>query len=124
MNIDNELPEYIDHIESLIGMQEELTPELIAKQLSTVALHHGKNEKLAFNRKIKKMEGLIESIRDYEQMILDIVKNKQPIADDIRELRAEMVKECIHPKDHLIHCGTYIFCKFCEKKISLPRLLK
>lgn len=103
---------------------EPVTPELATKHIAAVAAHHGKNEKLAWKRKVKKMMGLIGEVGIVEQEILELVLKKQPTLDEIAILRAEMTKECIHPKDHLVHLGTYLMCKFCEKKISIPRILK
>lgn len=104
--------------------REPTTPQLAARHIAAVAAHHGKNEKLAWKRKVKKMMGLISEVGVFEQQILELIRNKQPILDDIAVLRSEMMKECIHPKDHLVHHDSYLFCKFCEKKISIPRILK
>lgn len=103
---------------------EPVAPELAAKHIAAVAAHHGKNEKLAWKRKIKKMAGLIESVAVVEEEILTLVLKKQPTLDEIAILRAEMVKECIHPKDHLAHLDSYLLCKFCDRKISIPRIIK
>lgn len=102
---------------------EPVTPELAAKHIAAVSAYHGKNAKLTWNRKIKKMAGLIEQVGVYEQRILDITLEKQPTLDEIAILRAEMVKECIHPKNHVVHAGTYLVCKFCDKNISIPRII-
>jgi hypothetical protein len=103
---------------------EPVTPELAAKHIAAVAAHHGKNEKLAWKRKVKKMMGLIDEVGVVEQEILELVLKKQPTLDEIAILRAEMTKECIHPKDHLVHLTTCLMCKFCDKRISIPRILK
>ena len=110
--------------ENLDLFAEPVTPELAAKHIAAVAAHHGKNEKLAWKRKVKKMMGLIQDVGVVEQEILELVLKKQPTLDEIAILRAEMTKECIHPKDHLVHLGTYLVCKFCDRKISIPRILK
>lgn len=103
---------------------EPVTIELAQKHITAVSSHHGKNEKLAWKRKVKKMMGLIQEVGVVEQEILELVLKKQPTLDEIAMLRAEMTKECIHPKDHLVHLGTYLICKFCDNKISIPRILK
>lgn len=108
--------------ETLDLFQAPVSPELAAKHLATVSSFCGKNAKLAWNRRVKKMNELIEQVRLYEDRILEIVREKQPFLDEVSELRNEMMKECIHPKDQLVHIGTYIHCRFCEKKISLPRM--
>jgi hypothetical protein len=108
-----------NQVDLLMG---RVTPELQAKHIAAVSSHHGKNEKLAWKRKIKKMEGIIAEIGKFEEQILEIVKQKQPLMDDIALLRAEMVRECIHPRDHLVHMGTMLTCKFCNNNISIPRI--
>lgn len=103
---------------------EPVTPELANRHIAAVAAHHGKNEKLAWKRRVKKMMGLIAEVGLVEERILALVLEKQPTLDEIAVLRAEMTKECIHPKDHLVHLGTCLMCKFCDKRISIPRILK
>lgn len=111
-------------MENLDLFAEPVTPELAQKHIAAVAAHHGKNEKLAWKRKVKKMTGLIADVSVVEQQILELIADKQPTLDAIAMLRAEMTKECIHPKDHLVHLTNYLLCKFCENKISIPRILK
>lgn len=103
---------------------EPVTPELAAKHIAAVAAHHGKNEKLAWKRKVKKMMALIDAVSVVEQEILALALKKQPTLDEIAVLRAEMTKECIHPKDHLVHLDSCLLCKFCDRKISIPRIIK
>lgn len=110
--------------ENLDLFAEQVTPELANKHLAAIAAHHGKNEKLAWKRKVKKMMGFIDDAGVIQNQILELIASKQPILDEIAILRAEMTKECIHPKDHLVHVQTYIICKFCDSKISIPRILK
>lgn len=100
------------------------TPEEKTKHIQAVSSHHGKNAKLAWNRKIKKMDGLIADVRVLQEQILELTRKQQPTLDDIAVLRAEMIKECVHPKDHLVHLDTYLVCKFCDRKISIPRIVK
>lgn len=110
-------------MENLDLFNEPVTPELKAKHIAAVASHPGKNEKLAWKRKVKKMDDLIEKVGEVEKEIMALVLKKQPTLDEIAVLRAEMVKECIHPKDHLVHLDTYLICKFCNSKISIPRII-
>lgn len=100
------------------------TPEDQAKHIQAVSSHHGKNAKLAWNRKIKKMSSLIDEVNVLQEKILELTREQQPTLDEIALLRAEMIKECVHPKDHLVHLNTYLMCKFCERKISIPRIVK
>lgn len=83
-----------------------------------------KNERVAFTRKIKKMEELVASLLPIEEKIQEIIVNeKYPIMDEIQELRAIMVKECVHPKDQLAlyetDDGEVIECKFCHARLAV-----
>ena len=89
-------------------------------QLAAVVRQKTKNEKLAWQRKLKRMEVLIDQLRPLEDEILKIMERKLPIMDDVAALRAEMVKECVHPRDLLLHKGGWIECKFCNAKLSIP----
>jgi hypothetical protein len=91
------------------------------KHLDAVASLSPKAEKLAWKRKEKKMQGFVEDIGKIEDQILALVKEKMPLDDEISELREIMVKDCIHQKSDLAHLGTHIVCKFCERKLSIPR---
>ncbi len=91
------------------------------KHLDAIAALAPKAEKLAWKRKEKKMQGFIEDIGKIEDQILELVKAKMPLDDEISELREVMVKDCIHQKSDLTHVGTHVICKFCERKLSIPR---
>lgn len=83
-----------------------------------------KNERIAFTRKLKKIQELVESLEPIEAKILDIVLNeKYPIMDQIQELRTTMIKECVHPKDQLVYHNNgeeeYVECKFCNAKLMV-----
>jgi hypothetical protein len=132
-----------------------MTPEA-ETDIKIIVKNTDKNEKLAWVRKNKKMESLIDKLKPYEyQMhamaaskepiilkiselrkqieeltqhlgpidasIQQIDKQRYPLLDEIEELRKVMVKECIHPEDSLVHRGTYIDCKFCNRKITVNR---
>jgi hypothetical protein len=105
------------------SINTSMNPELQAKHLAAVASHRTKNEKLAWKRKINKMMGFLADAHEFEERILELMRQKQPVMDSIAELRAEMIKECVHPRDHLVHMNTHIVCKFCENKISIPRII-
>lgn len=96
----------------------------IENQLTSVGKQKTKNEKLAWQRKLKKMEGLIAELEPLQEAILAIMDKKQPILDDITLLRNEMIKECVHPRDYLIHKGSHIECKFCSARLSIPSTLE
>jgi hypothetical protein len=98
------------------------TEEQKQKHKQIIANARNKNEKLSFNRKIKKLEELIEAIKPIEEEILQLFLKKQPLFDEITEIRNEMALECVHPMDYLVHKEDHIICKFCDAKISIPKL--
>lgn len=98
------------------------TDEEISTQLDAVASHPLKAEKLSWKRKEKKMHGIIDSLSEIDAQILELYRQKQPHMDEIATLREVMVRDCIHQKSDLLHLGTYLTCKFCERNLSLPRI--
>jgi hypothetical protein len=101
---------------------ENETPEetLIRQQLETVASNATRSEKTSWNRKMDNMVKLIAVLRPIEEQILDLMAQKMPVIDSVTVLRAQMVKECIHPIDSLVYKDDHIACKFCEKRIGIP----
>ena len=80
-----------------------------------------RSDKTSWNRKIDNMVTLIARLKPIEDKILDIMlKEKQPILDEIQQLREVMLKECIHPYDNLILKSDHVHCKFCNRKIGIP----
>jgi len=89
--------------------------------LESIANHANRSEKTAWKRKLKNMEGLLDELHPIEEKILTIIADeKQPMLDKIAELRSVMVKECIHPYEHLIKKDGFVECKFCGKKMRVP----
>lgn len=95
-----------------------LSEEDVAKDLTAVAGFADNAEKLAWRRKLKKMEDFLEELCPIEDEIIELYIKKQPIMDKVQKLRKEMAKECIHPKEYLVHRGTHVECKFCNKLIK------
>jgi hypothetical protein len=100
---------------------KRLTEKDVKKDIDTITGYSQNDAKLAWRRKKKKLEDLIDELRPIEEQILDLYESKQPILDKIEELRQIMSQECIHPKDYLVHKGTHVECKFCDKIIKLKR---
>lgn len=98
-----------------------ISKEQFEEDLKIISKKSDKNEKLAWVRKRKKMEELLTKLAPIEDAILKLIADKQPIVDDITELRKIMQKDCIHPEDMLVHHGKYIDCKFCNTKITINR---
>lgn len=90
--------------------------------LESIANHKNRSEKTAWKRKLKNMEKLLEELHPIEEKILTIIADeKQPLLDKIAELRLIMVKECIHPYEHLVKKEDgYVECKFCNTKLKVP----
>lgn len=90
--------------------------------LESIANHADRSEKTAWKRKLKNMEKLLDDLRPIEEKILTIIADeKQPMLDKIEKLRLIMVKECVHPYEHLVKAPDgYIECKFCNTKLRIP----
>lgn len=97
-----------------------ISEEKIAEDIKIISNHRDKNERLSWKRKKDKIEALVKELAPIEDEILQLIENKKyPILNKITELRNEMVKECVHPKDMLVHYGTHVVCKFCDAKIAV-----
>jgi len=100
---------------------ENETPAQAAERnlFESISNHADRSEKTAWKRKLANMEKLIEKLRPIEAKILNIIKEeKQPMLDEILSLRKEMVKDCIHPYEHLVQKDGYVECKFCNRRIN------
>lgn len=89
--------------------------------LESIANNADRSEKTSWNRKMENMVKLITKLRPLEEKVLELEEKKLPIIDDIQELRLTMVKECVHPFDHLVYFENHVRCKFCNRRISVPR---
>lgn len=94
----------------------------VRRELEKVANHAPRSDKTSWNRKNENMGKLLKKIQPLEQAILGIRKRQIPIYDDIAILREEMVRTCVHPYDLLIHKEDHIVCKFCNSKLSIPKV--
>lgn len=102
----------------------ELTPEEKAQQdrdFKNVVNVKDKNEKLSWTRRQKKMELMVEEMQPLDEGIIKLQADRQVYLDKILELRKQMVKECIHPRNSLVHKVSFIECKFCSAKLSIPK---
>lgn len=93
----------------------------IRQMLEAVSNNADRSEKTSWNRKMDNMIKLIAKLKPFEEEILALERQKLPILDAINELRHTMVNECIHPYDHLTFFQNHVRCKFCDRRISLPR---
>ena len=79
-----------------------------------------RSEKVSWNRKMDNMVKLMTKLTPIEEQILSLHAKKIPIFDAIQELRADMVRECVHPFEYLVVLDECVQCKFCGRRIS-PR---
>jgi len=100
---------------------ETMTESRSRQLLESIANNADRSEKTSWNRKMDNMVKLIATMRPLEEQILKIIEQKIPIFDAIQELRLTMVKECIHPYDHLTYFENHVRCKFCDRRISVPK---
>jgi hypothetical protein len=106
----------------MIELPAKLSEEQIQKDLNAISTTKNKNERLSWKRKYDKMQEVIANeIKPLEDSILTILEKKMQAADRLEDLRKQMVKECVHPKNSLVHRGDHVECKFCNVKLSLPR---
>lgn len=81
-----------------------------------------KSEVVSWERKCVALAKLIQTIKPYEDQILEILMQRRELADQIEELRSQMVLECIHPKEHLVEYTDHILCKFCGSQLYAPHI--
>lgn len=86
----------------------------------TIANSSDRSEKTSWNRKMDNMVKLLAKLKPIEQKIMDLQSQKLPIFDEVQELREVMVKECVHPYQHLVLHDNHVVCKFCNKRIRIP----
>ena len=99
------------------------TPEQarIRQMLESIANNSDRSEKTSWNRKMDNMIKLLTKLGPLEDKIAALEAQKMPIIDEVQELRRLMVKECIHPFDQLVYHENHVLCKFCNRKISVPK---
>ena len=93
----------------------------VRQMLESISNNSDRSEKTSWNRKMDNMVKLLSRLRPIEEEILSLEAQKIPIHDEIQALRITMVNECVHPYDHLVFHDNHVQCKFCERRISVPR---
>lgn len=95
--------------------------ELSEQEIFTKVVNHSsKNERIAWNRKYKKLSALIEEkITPIEEQVLELIMQKQPYLDEAVAMRDVLVKECVHPREFLLTKDDHILCKFCNNKLNV-----
>jgi hypothetical protein len=99
-------------------------PENETEEESTIRRNHEKvangatrSEKTSWNRKMENMVKLLATLKPIEDQILELMEQKQPIQDEVADLRATMVAECTHPFEYLVTQEDHIICKFCNRRM-------
>lgn len=87
------------------------------RQTENIANKATRGEKTSWYRMMDNMVKLIAKLRPIEDKLLELSAQKIPILDEIAELRAKMVKECVHPFEHLVSKDGFTECKFCGTKL-------
>ena len=102
---------------------ENETPEdtRIRRDIEAISNIPNRSDKTAWNRRMDNMVKLLARLKPYEEQIMTLMSEKTVILDEVAELRAIMVQECIHPFEMLIHKGDHVECKFCMAKLSIPK---
>ncbi len=101
--------------------ENESPTEMRVRQIKeAISNHANRSEKVSWNRKMDNMVKLIAELSPIEQEILALMAAKNPILDNVQVLREVMVKECVHPYEHLAIHADYVECTFCFKKLSIP----
>jgi len=80
-----------------------------------------RSEKMSWDRKMDNMVKLISKLKPLEDQMLALIAKKTPILDEIQVQRNDMVHGCVHSFEYLVYANDHIVCKFCNRKISLPK---
>lgn len=102
-------PDVSSEVDDMLGVISDMSP---------------RNVKKSWNRKMDNMKKLLGELEPIEDKILELMHEKGKLFDRIQEIRKTMVKECIHPKEFLVYKEDHVLCKFCDRKISIPKNVK
>jgi uncharacterized coiled-coil protein SlyX len=81
-----------------------------------------KSDKMSWDRKYRNMQKLVDKLTPIETQLLDLNEKRRVLGDQVETLRQVMVHECIHPANQLVHNEDHIVCKFCNRKLSIPKV--
>lgn len=92
----------------------------IRRLFEAIADNATRGEKVSWDRKMDNMVSILAKLRPLEEQIIELMAQKQPILDEISELRREMVRDCVHPYTHLaVQQNGSINCKFCNRSFTV-----
>lgn len=111
----------------------------VRKAREDISNHATRSEKVSWERQYGNMQKLLtEKLQPIEDQILELIGKKNEVFDEIVVLRDELIRDCIHPFEHVtglpvnanasmggvqISTGTYV-CTFCNKKVALNDIAK
>lgn len=98
-----------------------VTKEELLADFQVIFDNSDKNQKLTFERRFNKLHGLLKELEPINKKIAELMSEKFPLEESIDETRLQMVRECIHPENQLVHHGSYIKCKFCNVILRLNK---
>lgn len=98
----------------------------VRKAREEISNHATRSEKVSWERQYGNMQKLlVEKLQPIEDQILELIGKKNEVFDEIVVLRDELVRDCIHPFEHVVltthtHAGTQPIydCKFCGKRVA------
>lgn len=102
--------------------ENETTAEAIIRQrkekISGIATT---NDRIGWRRKFKDLKARIDTLKPFEERILEVMKERHTIDDEIKKIRDDLMKDCIHPVDFLLidEGNAYFTCKFCERRLRI-----
>lgn len=108
----------------------------VRKAREEISNHATRSEKVSWERQYGNMQKLLEEeLQPIEDQILKLIGEKNKVFDKIVVLRDELIRDCIHPFEHVtglpstdvggvqFASGTYV-CTFCNKKVALNDITK
>jgi hypothetical protein len=103
---------------------ETIEEQKIRMDLEAISNYATRSEKMSFHRMMDNLVKAIAELKPIQDKILELETKKIPLVDEIATLRNKMVRDCVHPYEHLVHKGDHIECKFCNKKFALTKWQK
>lgn len=112
-----------NNVTEILKEMHDITDEQIEQHLLIISKSKNKNERLSWKRKYDKLTEILENkMTPIEDKLVALYAERIEVQDEIDELRKIMIKECVHPKDLLVHKSIYVLCKFCNAKLKIPEM--
>lgn len=99
------------------------TPEqaILRRKKERIGAVATRNDRINWTRKFVLMKGLIRALAPFQKEILQLMRKKKKIQDDIDIVRKELIGDCVHPIEMIVEDQTpHVFiCKFCDRKFRV-----